>query len=86
MMGHGSPSAFTRKTRCFIVVPLALGALATGLIQSLGTEWGLFRQYWIATKLVRGVLGAAVLLGHMKTVSGLGGMTPESLLAASPGS
>ncbi|MBA3453651.1 MAG: hypothetical protein H0T42_11215 [Deltaproteobacteria bacterium] len=69
----------------FIIVPLALGALATGLIQSLGTEWGLFRHYWILGKLVLSVLGAAILLVHMRTVSGLAGMTTEMLSYASAG-
>ncbi len=69
----------------FIIVPLALAALATGLIQSLGTEWGLFRNYWIIAKLALSVLGVAVLLGHMRTVTGVAGMTTEALATASPG-
>src|SRR5881628_3305955 len=28
----------------FVIVPLAFASLLTGLIQSLGTPWGLFRQ------------------------------------------
>jgi len=31
----------------FIIVPMSLAALATGLVQSLGTEWGLLRYYWV---------------------------------------
>ena len=69
----------------FIIVPLALAALATGLIQSLGTEWGLFRHDWIIGKLVLSVLGLAILLVHMRTVSGLAGMTTEMLSHASAG-
>ena len=69
----------------FIIVPLALAALATGLIQSLGTEWGLFRNYWIIAKLGLCLVGVAVLLGHMRTVSGVAGMTTEALATASPG-
>jgi hypothetical protein len=34
-----------------VVTPLALAALITGLIQSLGTAWGLFRHYWVLIKL-----------------------------------
>lgn len=34
-----------------IIVPCSLAALLTGLVQSLGTEWGLFRHYWIVAKL-----------------------------------
>jgi len=33
-----------------IIVPLSLAALLTGLVQSLATEWGLFRHYWIVVK------------------------------------
>jgi hypothetical protein len=27
-----------------VIVPLGFGALIIGLVQSLGTEWGLFRH------------------------------------------
>jgi hypothetical protein len=39
-------------TTWFVIVPLCLAALLTGIVQSLGTTWGLFRHYWIVTKLV----------------------------------
>ena len=29
----------------FIVVPCSLASLLSGIVQSLGTEWGLFRHY-----------------------------------------
>ena len=29
------------------IVPLAVAALATGLVISLGTKWGLFRHWWV---------------------------------------
>ena len=29
----------------FVIVPLTFAALLTGLVQSLGTAWGLFRHY-----------------------------------------
>jgi Na+-driven multidrug efflux pump len=35
----------------FVIVPFSLAALLTGLIQSLGTEWGVFRHYWILVTL-----------------------------------
>ncbi|MFW5416682.1 hypothetical protein J0910_08685 [Nocardiopsis sp. CNT-189] len=34
-----------------LVLPLSLTALASGLVLSLGTPWGLFRHYWVAVKL-----------------------------------
>ena len=55
----------------FIIVPLSLTALATGLIQSLGTKWGLFRYYWVLVKFVLTVLATILLLLHQfKAVAG----------------
>jgi hypothetical protein len=30
----------------FVLVPLSFASLLTGVVQSLGTTWGLFRHYW----------------------------------------
>jgi hypothetical protein len=40
------------------LVVVALGSLATGLLVSLGTHWGLVRHRWVLTKLVL-TMGAA---------------------------
>ena len=48
----------------YSIIPLSLMALATGLIQSLGTRWGLFRHYWVSAKLLLTTLSVAVLLVH----------------------
>jgi len=52
----------------FVILPLALASLVTGIVQSLGTTWGLFRQYWIITKLFLTVLATAILLVKMEKV------------------
>jgi hypothetical protein len=49
----------------FVIVPASWASLLSGLIQSLGTEWGLFRHHWIVIKLVLNVLAGGVLLLHM---------------------
>lgn len=51
------------------IVPLALGALATGVLISLGTPWGLFRHYWVVISLVLTGFATVVLLLHMPDVS-----------------
>jgi hypothetical protein len=51
------------------LVPLCFGALATGLVLSLGTAWGLFRHYWVVLSLVLTLVCAVVLVSHMPTVS-----------------
>jgi hypothetical protein len=50
-----------------VLVPLAFASLLTGLIQSLGTVWGLFRHYWVLFKLLITVVATVVLLTYMDT-------------------
>jgi uncharacterized membrane protein len=52
----------------YVLVPLALASLLSGLVQSLGTTWGLFRHYWVLYKLVLNVVAVAVLLLFTRTV------------------
>jgi len=46
---------------------LALASLLTGILQSLGTTWGLFRHYWILFKLLINLIATIVLLTYMET-------------------
>ncbi|HEU4747191.1 MAG TPA: hypothetical protein VFS56_01730, partial [Gemmatimonadaceae bacterium] len=52
----------------FVIVPLTLASLLTGLVQSLGTEWGVFRHYWVVFKLLINVFSTIVLLMYIRTV------------------
>jgi hypothetical protein len=52
-----------------VLVPLALASLLTGLVQGLGTKWGLFRHYWVVVKLTMTVLAAAVVLLYTETLA-----------------
>jgi hypothetical protein len=58
-------------TGWYVIVPLAIGSLLTGLIMSLGTPWGLFKHYWVLFKLILTVVSTLVLLLHMPLVSSL---------------
>jgi hypothetical protein len=51
----------------FALVPLAFASLLTGLVQSLGTTWGLFRHYWVLFKLLINLVSTMVLLIYMET-------------------
>lgn len=51
----------------FVLVPFAFASLLTGLVQSLGTSWGLFRHYWILFKLLINLVATTVLLFYMET-------------------
>jgi len=54
-----------------VIVPVAVGALLTGIVRSLGTSWGLFRHYWVLITLVLTVFSTVVLLQHMPEVSSM---------------
>jgi hypothetical protein len=53
----------------YLIVPLALATLPTGLVMSLGTRWGLFRHYWVLSSFMLTTVATVVLLQHMPTVS-----------------
>ena len=65
-------------TGWFAIVPLAVAALLTGLVMSLGTKWGLFRHYWVVISLVLTMLSTVILLLHMPTVSVLADVAQEA--------
>jgi hypothetical protein len=52
-----------------VIVPFALAAILTGVVQSLGTEWGLLRHYWIVAKLALTLVATAILLMHVPSIS-----------------
>ncbi len=63
----------------YVIVPLAVASLLTGLVVSLGTKWGLFRHYWVLISLVLTLVATAVLLAETRTIGHLGAV------AAHPG-
>lgn len=65
-----------------VIVPLSAASLLTGIIQSLGTPWGLFRHYWVVAKLVLTVAGTAVLLGHMPVVGRVAALAERAEVSA----
>ena len=68
----------------FVLVPLALASLLTGLVQALSTRWGLFQHYWVLFKLLLTVLATIVLLLYTQTVSHFAGVAAASS-SADPG-
>jgi hypothetical protein len=66
----------------FVIVPLAVTSLLTGLVMSLGTKWGLFRHYWVLISLVLTVAATAVLLVEIRTIISLGDMAADPTTSA----
>lgn len=56
-------------TAWFVILPLSLASLATGLVQAVGTAWGLFQHYWILFKLLLTAVATVVLLLKLGPIS-----------------
>lgn len=61
----------------FVIVPLAIASLLTGIVQSLGSTWGLFQHSWVLIKLVVTLLSAFVLLLQTGSISHLAGAASD---------
>jgi hypothetical protein len=53
----------------YVIVPLALASLLTGLAMALGTKWGLFRHYWVLISLLLTIFATVVLMVETQTIS-----------------
>lgn len=61
----------------YVIVPLAVASLLTGLVMSVGTKWGLFRHYWVLISLLLTLLATAVLLVETQTICSLADIAAE---------
>src|SRR5216684_4375364 len=55
-------------TTWFVIVPLAFLSLLSGVVSSLGTNWGLFRHYWVLEKLLITIFATIALLMHTRPI------------------
>jgi hypothetical protein len=65
----------------FVIVPLNLASLLTGLVQSLGTTWGLFRHYWVLAKFLLTIFATIILLLHTRPISYIAAVAAETTLS-----
>ena len=80
--GLASPDAFVARAvyvamariGWWVLVPLSLASLLTGVVQALGTTWGLARHFWVLIKLVLTVVATALLLVHMRLIDHMAGV------------
>lgn len=64
----------------YVIVPLCLASLATGILQSVATRWGLFRHYWVVIKLVLTLLATAFLLLHTRPIGEMAELAAGTVL------
>jgi hypothetical protein len=65
-----------------VVVPLCFAALLTGIIQSLGTPWGLFRHYWVVAKLLLTLFTTTVLMLQTEAISHVAAAAAETTFSS----
>lgn len=55
----------------YVILPLALASVLIGIINALGTPWGLIRHYWVVVKLGLTLVATTILLFEARTVADL---------------
>ncbi len=65
-------------TGWYVIVPLAIASLLTGLIMAFGTKWGLFRHYWVLISFALTTFATVILLLHMPTVTTMADLAQEA--------
>ena len=65
-----------------VIVPLALASLLIGIVQALGTTWGLFRHYWVLVKLLVTAAAIGVLLLQLEPIGFLARAAAEATLSS----
>jgi len=65
-----------------VIVPLSVASLLTGIVQSLGTTWGLFRHQWVVAKLGLTVLATIILLVHTQPIDRVAAIAAERTLSS----
>lgn len=67
----------------YVIVPFSAASLLSGVIQSVGTTWGLFRHYWVLAKLLITVGASILLMLHMQVVSSIALAASDASMPAS---
>jgi hypothetical protein len=66
----------------FVIVPLSLASPVTGIVQGLGTTWGLFRYYWVIAKLVMTIPATLLfLLVHTHPIGRMATLAAQTTLS-----
>jgi hypothetical protein len=55
-------------TVVYAIVPLALASVVVGVVNAVGTSWGLFQHYWVLVKLLLTLVATGVLLLETRTI------------------
>jgi hypothetical protein len=62
----------------YVIVPLALTSVLIGVINALGTPWGLLRHHWVLMKLLLTLVATSILLQEASSVSAMARVSASS--------
>ncbi|MBT2390651.1 hypothetical protein J7E87_14765 [Streptomyces sp. ISL-1] len=65
----------------YVIVPFSVASLVTGVVQSIGTVWGLLRHYWVTANLLITAVATLLLPVHMQPVGHLADAAARAALA-----
>jgi hypothetical protein len=65
-----------------LIVPLCFATLLTGVVQSAGTTWGVFKHYWVVAKLLLTALATIILLVHTQPIGRVAALAATSTLSS----
>lgn len=61
----------------YALLPLAAVSLVTGIVQALGSPWGLFRHYWVTISLALTMFALAILVLHLPAVEDMAAVAAD---------
>ena len=53
----------------WVILPLCVASLLTGILQALVTRCGLFQHYWVIAKLAMTLVATILLLLHLQPIN-----------------
>src|SRR5713101_2676804 len=65
----------------YVIGPLCLASVLTGLVSSLSTTWGLFRHYWVVLKILISFPSSLMLVVHMPPINYIAGVAAKAPLS-----
>ena len=68
-------------TGWYVIVPFCLASLISGIVQGLGTKWGLLSYYWVLYKLLITIVSTLILFAFTKTLTRLGELAADATVS-----
>jgi len=64
----------------FVIVPFCVASFVTGVVEGVGTPWGLFRHYWVVVKLLLTTVATFLLLLHTRPIDQVAALAERGVL------